>query len=186
MSTQVDDIKQAAQSANELLGQIGARRRERLRREKALEEEVQKLKDEHGPEIDRLKEEEQTLISLLKDLVLPRFALLAPAGAKTIPLRNGEIRLRESSRSTLVIAEGESEDDIIKRIRRHGGVRRFLRVKWELDKEALKTAPEFVAKIKGLSIVRKTALLIRPAEVQGETIKEQDPLNVPVASVMQD
>jgi phage host-nuclease inhibitor protein Gam len=184
LSTVVDDIQQVATRANELLGQIGTKRRERTQKEKDLNDEVQKSRDEHGPAIDELKKEERSLIRELTELVLPRFALLARSGTKTISLRNGEIKLHRSSRDALNIAEGETEENIIKRIRRLRGVRRFIRVKiiYELDREKLKAAPEFVAKVKGLAIARKTFLRIRPSEVQGEEIKDNDMLNVPVAS----
>jgi phage host-nuclease inhibitor protein Gam len=183
LSIAVEDITQVAEQANELLGRIGSMRREGMKRQKDLDDAIQKLKDEQGPAIDQLAEEEKDLIRELTALVMPSFSLLASPGTKTIVLRNGEIKQRRSD-PALDIAEGVAEENIITRIKRLRGVRRFLRVKitYELKKDALTAAPNFVAKVMGLAIVRRTRLHIRPSEVQGQKIKTGDPLNVVVAT----
>jgi phage host-nuclease inhibitor protein Gam len=180
LSSTAGDLQVIVDRANVLIGQIGSKRRAWLRKEKELEDELQKLKDERGPGIDRIKAEERALIGELTQLVMANFMQLVKPGTKTVSLRNGEISLRESSRPALEITEGVKEETVINRIRRARGVRKYLRVKYELDKDALKAAPDFVKKIKDLSIVRRTTLLIRPTQVQGEKIKEKDPLNVTV------
>jgi phage host-nuclease inhibitor protein Gam len=180
--TALNDIKEAATNANDLLRQIGDTRRERLRKQAELDAGVQKLKDELGPAIDTLKQQEESFIDQLVKMVLPRFGQLVRAGTKTIYLRSGEISMKASSKETLEIAEGVSEDLIINRIARRSGLRKFTRLgKRTLNKEALKKDPAFVAKIKDLSIVRKNSLVIKPASSQGEEIvRDTTPLSVPL------
>lgn len=179
MADTVQEIKEARGRANELLGQLGTVRRQRSQQEARLNAKTKALKDRHGPEIDRLKEHEERLIEELTRLVKPRLVFLFKRGTQTIFLRNGQIQLRHG-RPTLQI-DGD-EATIIRRIARRRGLTRFTRIgKRTLDKEALKKDPAFVAKIKGLRIVKQGSLVIKPGRVQGqEIILDDDTLSVPI------
>jgi phage host-nuclease inhibitor protein Gam len=182
LSATVSSIRQVIRRANELLRGIAEVRRQRLVQEASLNEEVQKLKDVYGPTIDALTTLEEKHVAELVGLVLPRFYKLARKGTKTIFLRSGQIKLRSASEDKVVIADGVSEDTIIKRIARKRGIRKFTRIgKRTLNRDALKQHPEFVAQIEDLSLRRTTTLTIMPARTQGSEIKlDADNLSIPL------
>jgi phage host-nuclease inhibitor protein Gam len=180
LPTVVEDLHQVASRANELLAELGRVVRDLKRKNADHDDAIQKVNDEHGPEIDRLTAKREELKGQIADLVLPRFWVLAKKRTKTIFLRNGEISL-SFGRESVEVAEGVSEETIIGRIRRRRGLKNFTRVgKRTLNRDALRTAPWFVAKINDLAIVRKPSLTFKPAEAQGEEIKHDvNPLSVP-------
>jgi phage host-nuclease inhibitor protein Gam len=174
----IGGVKETASQANELLRQIAAARRKRAQKEALLNARVQTLKDRHGSEIEALKQHEASLIDQLVGLVVPKFALLAVKGTKTIKLRSGEISIRLSPESLEVT---DDEDAIIRRIRKQGGLRKFTRLgKRTLDKAALKKNPAFVARIQGLAIVRRQQLTIKLPQAQGEVVLTADALRTPL------
>jgi phage host-nuclease inhibitor protein Gam len=168
--------REAARAANDVLRDIGRVRRLRQAEQNRLNAKVQALQDRFGPHIQTLQEEENALAKQLADIVMPRFELLAASGTKTIKLRSGEVSQRLGPESLEVVGD---EATIIKRIQRKGGLGRFTRVgKRTLDKDALKREPRFVAHIKGLVIVRRQFLIIKPRHTQGEITLATEPLSV--------
>jgi phage host-nuclease inhibitor protein Gam len=138
------------------------------------------LQDAYGPDIDALKRREDDLFKQLVGLVTPRFSELVRKNTKTIYLRNGRIQRRTSGVDKLDYADGYSEKDILKQLKRLGGLRRFTVLKRTVSKDALKKDPKFLAKLKGLVITRTVSLIINPSSVQGEEIvRETNPLIVP-------
>jgi phage host-nuclease inhibitor protein Gam len=174
------DIDEVANRANELLGDFLDTLRKRLDRERTLNDKVKVLQDAYGPDIDALKRREDDLFKQLVGLVTPRFAELVRKNTKTIYLRNGEIQRRIASKDKLDYADGYSEKDILKQIKRLGGLRRFTVLKRTVVKDALKKDPKFLAKLKGMVLTRTVSVIIRPSNVQGEEIvRETNPLIVP-------
>jgi phage host-nuclease inhibitor protein Gam len=174
------DIDEVANRANELLGDFLDTLRKRLDRERTLNDKVKVLQDAYGPDIDALKRREDDLFKQLVGLVTPRFSELVRKNTKTIYLRNGEIQRRTASKDKLDYADGYTEQNILKQIKRLGGLRRFTVLKRTVTKDALKKDPKFLAKLKGLVITRKVSMIIRPSNVQGEEIvRETNPLIVP-------
>jgi phage host-nuclease inhibitor protein Gam len=174
------DIEEIETRANELLGDFLDTLRKRLERERTLNEKVKKLQDAYGPDIKALKRREDDLFKQLVGLVTPRFSELVRKNTKTIYLRNGRIQRRTSGVDKLDYADGYSEKDILKQLKRLGGLRRFTVLKRTVSKDALKKDPKFLAKLKGLVITRTVSLIINPSSVQGEEIvRETNPLIVP-------
>lgn len=182
MTNASTDIERVKSRVNTLLGRIGSKRRARIGLEKQMNDELQSVRKRYGRSIDPISKDELASIAELTELVMTHFDQLVVPGTKTVTARDGKIELREASKPGLVIADGVKEETIIKRIRRARGYRKFLRIKLELKRAELVAAPKFVDKIKDLSIRRKKTLYIRPANVQGAKIKENDPLNVDVSS----
>lgn len=169
---------EVAKQANELVRQLGEVARKREQREATLNRTVQAAKDKYGPVIEEAKLLETDLATQINELIMPSFALLAEKGTRTIKLRSGLISLRDSKQALEV---SDSEATVIKRIAKHGGLRKFTRPgKRSLDKEALKKEPTFVDKIKGLAIVQATNLIIKPSRAQGEIITTPDPKTITV------
>lgn len=180
MVSSVENIKQSALLANELMKQLGEVRRSREVKQVQLNARIQQLKDQYGPGIETDKQKESKVIEQLLKIVLPQFALLAVKNQKTIKFRNGTIALRKG-KAALVVTEPAGEDAVIRRIAARGGLRRFTRMsKRTLDKDALKKDPDFVAKVKGIEIQRKTSVVIKPSKVQGEIVLSTESLSVPI------
>lgn len=117
------------------------------------------------------------MVDELVKLVVPRFILLVARGTKTIKLRSGQISLRLSSPALEV---ADSEEAVLQRIAKAGGVRRFTRPgKRTLNKDALKKNPSFVKRIKGLLIVQHQNLVIKPSKIQGEIVRDAEGLQDP-------
>lgn len=174
----VDEIRETAIRANDLLRQIATVRRNKARAEALLEEQIQELKDREGPAIETLKQEEESIVRQLVELIMPKFDQLAVSGTQMIRLRNGEIRKHRGHESLEV---SDDEEIIIRRIARKGGLTKYTRVgKRTLDRTALKKAPAFVAKIKGLKVVRNPALILSLPQEQGEVIQTNDTLSIPL------
>jgi phage host-nuclease inhibitor protein Gam len=174
------DIAEIETRANELLGEFLDTLKKRLERERTLNAKVKKLQDAYGPDIKALKRREDDLFKQLVNLVTPRFFELVRKKTKTIYLRNGEIQRRTSGVDKLDFADGYTEQNILKQIKRLGGLRRFTIVKRTVSKEALKKDPKFLARLKGMVITRSVSLIIKPSGVQGvEISRETNPLIVP-------
>lgn len=97
---------------------------------------------------------------------------------KMIRLRHGTLRWK-FTQPTLEIEDGVSEATLIERIRRARGLKKFTVLgKRTLDKKALKKSPGFVARIRGMRIIRRENFLIVLAETQAEIVKAGDPFVV--------
>ena len=176
MATLPTHVRETARQANELLRDLGRIRRNRSLQQARLNARLQATKDRYGPSIEELAQQEAQLSQQLAELILPKFALLAISGSRTIKLRSGEISLRRG-REALAVTDDEAV--IIRRIAARGRLRQFTRLgKRSLNREALKQDPAFVARIKGLDIIRSQSLVIKPARAQGEIVLSADALRV--------
>jgi phage host-nuclease inhibitor protein Gam len=173
VSTIAEDIEQVSSRANELMGELGDAVRKYDRLQQNLDEEVKRLTEEHSEGVDRSAKHVEELKQQLIELVMPHFNLLARAGTKTIFLRNGEVALSQGQES-VVNVEGASDDQVVEEIRKHRGINKYTRLGRRVpNREALKKSPEFVAKLKLVFIERKPTVRLRPARMQGETLKRQ-------------
>jgi phage host-nuclease inhibitor protein Gam len=171
MTEAVSNLRQIVRRANELLQGIANARRERVYLEAKLKERVEAFQQEYGPSIDRFKQMEEARVDELIELVSPRFRRLVRKGTQTIFMRHGQVAYNKGSEK-VEIAEGVSEEVIIKRIARIGGLRKYTSLgKRTIRRSVLVKNPEFVARIKDLSIVRRPRFIIRLPKVQGQSIE---------------
>jgi phage host-nuclease inhibitor protein Gam len=171
MTEAVSNLRQIVSRANELLQEIAAARRERAQLEANLKMRVEVLQHAYGGSIDTLKQTEETLVDELIELVSPRFRRLVRKGTQTIFLRHGQVAYNKGSEK-VEIAEGVTEEVIIKRIAREGGLREYTSLgKRSIRRSVLVEHPDFVARIKDLSIVRRPRFIIRLPKVQGQSIE---------------
>lgn len=179
MTSAIKSLEAVIRRANELVRDITALERQQTASTKQLEGWVADLQELFGPGIESVAAEKQKLTKELIALVIPRFDQLAFEDTKTIKLRHGQLSLIQG-RDKLEVSD--DEESIIRRIKRHGGLRKFTKLgKRTLVKDALKKDPAFVAKIKGLKIIRESSLIIRPTVAQGsEIVREADAFSVPL------
>lgn len=168
-------LRETAHRASELLGRIGTLNRQIVIKQVRLDERIKTLKERYGPDIDALTKERDALVNELAGLVVPKFALLAFKRTQTIKLRAGEVSLRLGAES---VQFDDDEAVIIKRIRQRGLASKLLRrtVTVHVDKNAFK---KLRVPIKGIRVVRKPSLVLKPSRTQGkEIVVEQDKLSV--------
>lgn len=178
MSDMQEYVKGVAGRTNKLLECIAEVRRESQRHQAQLDAQRQVLQQQYGTKIEACAEQEKRLVDELVGLVEPNFDLLALKGTKTIKFRAGEISLRTNA-PALEVTDPAGDAAVIRRIRRHGGLRKFTTIgARSLNKNALKAAPDFVTHIRGIEIVRRTNMVIKPAETQGEIIRTSDKFSV--------
>lgn len=165
----MDEATQAAaERANTLLGQLLSTNDKQAQLTATLNSRIQAIKNDLGPEIEIAKQHHILVETELLELLAEYFEILAKPGIKTIYLRDGQISKRFGPKKLEVL---DDEQSIIGRIRKAGGVKRFIkRGKETIDKVALKKHPEFVSKIKGLTIGREENVVIKPAHAQGEIV----------------
>lgn len=170
------DKRQLAKYCSDLLREIAHERRERLRLQARLDLAVSRAKDRYGSEIEEHKQKEQDIIRILLRTLLPDFLAMAMPGTKTVRLRGGEVSLRTNPVSIEVV----DEDQAFAYLKRRGMFRRFTRVKYELDKAALKKAPQLLRLLPGIKVVQRQSVVLRLPKVQGEIIVDGDTLSLPL------
>ncbi len=159
-------VPQSHESADEFIRVIGEAQRERARIEAEMNETIARAKAEaegaaqpHKGTIEQLSKGVQVWCEA------HRAELLKP-GTKTYAFAAGEVSWRK--RPPKVIARGiDKALDFIKR----RGLTRFLRVKEELDKEALLKEPETALRIPGISIGSEGEdFIVKPLSTQLEEV----------------
>ena len=85
---------------------------------------------------------------------------------KTARLATGEVSWRMRPPS-IVLRGAEAVIDALRKL----GMDRFLRVKVEVDKNAMLAEPEAVAKIKGVSISQREEFVVKPFSTELEEVR---------------
>lgn len=151
----------------EAIAEIGRRQRERVRIETAMNDKLAKIKEQfeeeahpHNAEIERLKEGVKIWCAA------HRGELTQDGKTKTANLSSGEIswRLRPPKVNASPVAK------VIEALKKMGLADRFLRVKEELDKEAILKEPAAVEHVKGLTISQGEDFVIKPFETRLEEV----------------
>jgi phage host-nuclease inhibitor protein Gam len=141
----------ACQSKNETMtaiGELGNVQRDLLRIEAAINDEVAAATAKRQAEIDALKTRQANLTRGIQTWCEANRAELCADGGKTANLVTGEVSWRKRPPSVTVRAA----DKVISTLKSLG-LTQFLRVKEEVNKEAMLAAPAKVSGIAGISIV---------------------------------
>ena len=159
-------MPQSREEAVEAIAEIGRKQRERIRIQTTMNDELAAIRQKyeveakpHADEIQRLTEGVHTWCEANRD------TLTQSGKVKTANLASGEVRWR--MRPPSVAARGL--DKVLEALRALK-LNRFIRVKEELDKEAILAEPEAVQHIKGISISQKEDFVIVPFETELEEV----------------
>ena len=87
---------------------------------------------------------------------------------KTVKLRNGELRWRLTPPAVTL----RNVKQIVVNLKGLG-LNRFIRIKEEVDKEAMLREPELAKSIRGVSITQREEFVVVPAETQVEAIRKR-------------
>ena len=159
-------VPQTHDSANEFIALIGEAQRERARIEADLNERIATAKAEAEAAAGPHKDTIERLSKGLQVYCEAHRAELLTSGTKTYAFGAGEVSWRK--RPPKVIARGIEKAIAVIKAR---GLSRFLRVKEELDKEALLKEPETAIRIPGISIGSEGEdFIIKPLATQLEEV----------------
>lgn len=159
-------VPQTRDQVVEAIAEIGRRQRERSRIQAAMNDELAALKQ-------RYEQEAAPHASVITDLAsgvqtwceAHRDELTQAGKTKTANLASGEIRWRVRPPSVAV----RSLETVLQALR-DLRLSRFIRVKEELNKEAVLAEPEAVKHVKGITVTQKEDFVIVPFETELEEV----------------
>lgn len=150
-----------------LIGALGGAQRERERLRLEMDEQITKLRERFDqlmtPYVDEIKVA-SAAIQLWCEA--HRAELTQDGKVKTVNLMTGEVRWRNPPPSCKAIRVKEA----IEEVKAHGHQELFLRVKEELNKEAILAQPELITGYKWLTIVQDEDFVIVPFETELEEV----------------
>ncbi len=151
---------------NILIEQIGAHQRERERLQTEMNAELAKLKTYYEqrakPHADRIAELMQSVQIWAE---ANRAELTQDGKVKTVKLAAGEVRWRLTPPAVTV----RGAEAVIKALKLHR-LARFIRIKEEVDKEAILREPKAVEGIAGISIGQREEFVVEPFATELEEV----------------
>jgi phage host-nuclease inhibitor protein Gam len=160
-------VPQSAGELNEAIAEIGRCQRERQRIETQMNEALAfwrgKYEEKAKPHADRIAELTRGVAMYCE---AHRDVLTNGGKTKTARLASGEVSWRMRPPSVAV----RGAEAVINALKK-AGLDRFLRVKIEVDKEAVLADPAAVAKVRGLSISQREDFVIKPDSTELEEVR---------------
>lgn len=155
-------IPTTLQEAADALSKLGAHQRETQRLQAMMNDEIAKIKEKYAEQADQYN---QMIVSLLEGLHLyaesHRHELLT-GGKKTVQLTTGEIGWR----TTTPRVQLKNIEMIIERIKAKNLTEKFIRIKEEINKEAMLQEPEVACQIPGVSIKQNETFWVKPDDTK--------------------
>ncbi len=164
--------------ADKLLGEIGEAARQIQRNLADQDDEVSAITAHYETLNGPLEETIKIKFAALMRYATANRARILPDDKKSLALSQGTIGFR--STPSKVEIEGDEELVIKMLLRRR--LKDLCRVKWELDKNAIKANPERVANVPGIAIVPGENFFAEPLEVDTETVKLSKKVPAPRAA----
>ena len=159
-------VPQTREDVVSAIAEIGRRQRERDRIQAAMNDELAAIRERyeteaapHAAAIQALSKGVQTWCEA------HRGELTQDGKTKTAALASGEVKWR--TRPPSVAVRGmEAVIDLLKRMK----LQKFIRVKEEVNKDAILADPEAVREVKGITITQKEDFVIVPFETELEEV----------------
>lgn len=158
-------VPQTRDQVNDAIARIGVLQRERVRIEAAMNDQLAAIKECFELEAAPLKEEIEALSQGVHLWCEANRALLLKGDAKTYSFPAGEVSWRIRP-PRCVVRGAEAVIEALKRL----GLGRFVRVKEEVNKEAILNEPEAVRGVAGISIEQGEDFIIKPFESELEEV----------------
>lgn len=141
-------VPQNSGEANEMIAELGQVRRDLARAEAAMNDDLAAVKNRHEDEARPLKDRAEALLGGIEMWANANRAMLTLGGkVKFARFGAGEIKWRTRPPRVTIRAQ----EAVIEALRGLG-LTRFIRVKEEVNREALLNEPEAAAGIKGIAI----------------------------------
>ena len=163
--------KKAIMSIGEIakaVSQIGKHQRELASIQRSVNREVEEVKTKATRKAERHQREIKDLFDALFLFAQNNRKELTEGGKKkTVSLPTGQL----SWRLTPLAVSVKDKDQVVATLKRLG-LDRFIRVKEELDKQAVLKESEAVSNIKGISIDQREEFVVKPEESGEEVVKK--------------
>lgn len=141
-------VPQSKEDCDEMIRTLGEVRREIGRTEADMNDKLAEVKENFEKRAEPLREKAEELLSGIETwCAANRDALTRDGKVKFAKMKNGEIRWRARPRKVSLRAK----DAVLQRLK-DLGLTRFIRVKEEVNKEAILEDPAAVTSIKGIAI----------------------------------
>ena len=142
-------VPQTKDDAAADIRKVGDLQRDVVRKELAMNDEIAAIAEKYQPGIDALKDQLKTLQEGVQAYCEAHRDELTNGGkVKTANLITGEVQWRQRPPSVSVRGQ-EAVIDLLKRL----GLTRFIRIKDEVNKDAVLNEPEEVRGVAGLTVV---------------------------------
>jgi len=156
-------IPKSEEEASESIGEIGKHQRELTQIETDLNDRIEKIKARAEEYISSHQEAIEELVAgIFIFAERHRDKLTEEGKKKTVHFSTGDILWRMMP---LAVSVGSKNVKKVIELCKSSGLKRFIRVKEELDKEAMLREREIAEKIWGVNIGQKEQFVIKPAEV---------------------
>jgi phage host-nuclease inhibitor protein Gam len=141
-------VPQTRDDCDKMIFELGAMRRDILRLEAAMNDALAAVKEHYEQEAQPLKDKAEELFSGIETWCDANRETLTRGGqVKFAQLKNGEIKWRARPPKVAVRAA-----DMVIEALKSLGLSRFVRVKEEINKDAILSDPDAVRAVKGISI----------------------------------
>jgi len=157
------EIPESIEQTSEFIGKIGKHQRELTQIETDLNDRIEKIKARAEEDISsHRKAIEELFAGIFIFAERHRDKLTEEGKKKTVHFSTGDILWRR-----MPLAVSIASRNVKKAIKfcKSSGLKRFIRIKEELDKEAMLREREVAKKIWGVNIGQKEQFVVKPAEV---------------------
>ena len=154
--------------ANKLITKIGVNQRKIEAINQRVNQRIERIKAEAAEKAEVISDEiNKDVEGLFAYAEAHRDDLTDSGKTKTVKLPNGELAWRTTPPSVSIRGIQAAIENFEKL-----GLSQFVRIKKEVDKEAILREQELVESIKGISISQKEEFVVKPAEIDVEIVKK--------------
>jgi phage host-nuclease inhibitor protein Gam len=162
------DLPQSIEEVDSLVAHIGELQREVSAKQSAMNKQIEALKGHYGPQVDLLVQAiNQDLEAIEAYAAVNRNHLTGDGKTKTIKLRSGTISWRNTPKSVTI----RGVQQVIDRLKALG-LTQYIRVKEEVDKNAILANPDKALAIEGVKLTQREEFVVVPSNSQAEVIKK--------------
>ena len=156
------------EEVDKLVADIGELQREMATLEFAMNQQIEALKAHFGPKVDLLSEAIKDKLQAIEAYAASnRVELTQDGKTKTVKLRSGTLSWRFTPRAVTV----RGVQQVIERLKELG-LHQYLRVKTEIDKQAILANPEKALAVEGIKLTRREEFVVTPSYTQVEVVKQ--------------
>ena len=156
------------EEVDKLVADIGELQREQAMNEAAMNQQIEALKAYYGPKADLLSLAIKDKLQAIEAYAAVHRAELTEDGkTKTVKLRSGTISWRLTPRAVTV--RGVEQ---VKARLEEMGLKKYLRVKTEIDKQAILADPAQALAVDGIKLTRREEFVVTPSHTQAEVVKQ--------------